>query len=102
MDKLSASEALFGFMGWLTSLETPVTFSGHHEAGIGAQLVGEYCKANGLAEPREGWYLNLVQPSTSRPTKRAVDLGWVCAKCGCSNIESDLLCGFCNTPRPSD
>lgn len=35
------------------------------------------------------------------PTKRAVDLGWTCAKCGCSNIESDLLCGFCDTPRPS-
>lgn len=32
---------------------------------------------------------------------RAVDLGWTCAQCGCSNIESDLLCGFCDTPRPS-
>lgn len=74
MDKLSASEALFGFMGWLTSLETPVTFSGHHEASIGAELVDEYCKANGLAEPREGWHLNIVQPSASRPTPRALDL----------------------------
>jgi hypothetical protein len=73
MDKLSASEALFGFMGWLTSLETPVTFSGHHEASIGAKLVDEYCKANGLAEPREGWYLNLVQPSASRPTPHTLD-----------------------------
>ena len=36
-----------------------------------------------------------------RPTKRAVDLGWTCGKCGCSNAKSDLLCGFCDTPRPS-
>jgi rubrerythrin len=37
----------------------------------------------------------------ARLTLRAVDLGWACAQCGCSNIESDLLCGFCDTPRPS-
>ena len=72
MDKLSASEALFGFMGWLTSLETPVTFSGRHEASTAAQLVDEFCKANNLAEPREFWHLNLVHP-TSRPTPIATD-----------------------------
>ena len=74
MDKLSASEALFGVMWWLTSLETPVTFSSHHEAGIAAQLVDEFCKANNLAEPREFSHLNLHHP-TSRPTKRAPDAG---------------------------
>ena len=42
-----------------------------------------------------------ARESWQRLTKRAVDLGWTCAKCGCSNIESDLLCGFCDTPRPS-
>jgi len=72
MDKLSASEALFGFAAWLTSLEMPVTFSSHHEAGTAAQLVGEFCKANNLAEPRDFWHLNLVHP-TSRPTPLAPD-----------------------------
>lgn len=100
MDKLSASEALFGFMGWLTSLETPVTFSGHHEASIGAQLVDEYCKANNLAEPREGWHLNLVQPSASRPTSRALDAA--CA-CGSPAFYTDkvlgVVCCRCQAPR---
>ena len=63
MDKLSASEALFGFMGWLTSFKNPVTFSGSHEAGIAAELVDEFCKANNLSKPRDGWYLNLVHPT---------------------------------------
>jgi hypothetical protein len=64
--EISASEALYGFMGWLTSLEQPVTFSGHHCASTGADLVDEYCKMNNLTEPREGWHLNIVQPSTIR------------------------------------
>lgn len=34
-------------------------------------------------------------------TKRAVDLGWECGICKSSNLESDLLCGFCDSPRPS-
>ena len=72
MDKLSASEALFGFMGWLTSLEAPVTFSARDYAGTAAELVDEFCKANNLAEPRDGWHENFAYP-TSRPTWRAGD-----------------------------
>ena len=37
----------------------------------------------------------------TRPTTGAVDLGWECGICKSSNLESDLLCGFCDTPRPS-
>lgn len=65
--EMSASEALFGFMGWLTSLEIPVTFSSHHYAGTAAELVGEFCKANNLTEPSDRWYENFVYP-TSRST----------------------------------
>jgi hypothetical protein len=36
-----------------------------------------------------------------RPTTGAVDLGWTCGICKSSNLESDLLCGFCDSPRPS-
>jgi hypothetical protein len=48
---MSASEALYGFAGWLTSLEKPVTLSAGHDAGIAARLVDEYCKANSLPDP---------------------------------------------------
>ena len=68
MDKLTASEALFGFMGWLTTLETPVTFSSRHNAAAAAELVDEFCKANKLTEPCDDWELDLVFPS-SRSTR---------------------------------
>jgi len=64
--KLSASEALYGFAAWLTSLERPVTFSTQHEAGVGAELLRAFCEANGLAEPREDWTASLVTPEDPR------------------------------------
>lgn len=78
MKELSASEALFGFMGWLTSLETPVTFSARDYAGTAAELVDEFCKANNLAEPRDGWHENFVYPS-SRPTLACTGLAGTAA-----------------------
>lgn len=59
---MSASEALFGFVGWLTTRETSVTFSQKHDASIAAELVNEFCKANHLAEPNDGWEKKLVHP----------------------------------------
>ena len=64
MDKLSASEALFGFMGWLTQFRHPVVFSQKHDAGLAADLVDEFCVANGLQPPHEGWADNCVLPTT--------------------------------------
>lgn len=29
------------------------------------------------------------------------DLGWTCEVCQSTNLESDLECGYCDTPRPS-
>jgi len=62
IDKLSASEALFGFMGWLTCRKKSVTFSGSHNAGTAAEMVAEFCKVNDLAEPEDKWANNLVHP----------------------------------------
>ncbi len=64
MDQLLASEALYGFAAWLTSRDVPVTLSGHHEAGIAAELVNEFCKANNLPEPRENWTDFLAFPES--------------------------------------
>lgn len=48
------SEALFLFMGWLTSREeVSGPFSSKHDASQAAKLVGEYCKIQGWKEPRE-------------------------------------------------
>jgi hypothetical protein len=62
--KLTATEALYGFMGWLTSRKTEVTLSGHHDAAVAAELVAEFVKANGLGDvSREDWNKFLTHPS---------------------------------------
>ncbi len=62
------SEALYGFVGWLTSREEAVTLGAVHDAAIGADLVNEYCIVNNLAEPREGIYPdNLKMPKDGNP-----------------------------------
>lgn len=63
-DKMTASEALYGFMGWLTSREevTP-NFSSRHDASEAAVLVDVFCKENNLDDPRAGWTSNLTHPS---------------------------------------
>ena len=49
-----------------------------------------------------GYYTeNYSDEPLRRRTPLAPDLGWACGKCGCTNLDSDLLCGFCDSPRPS-
>ena len=62
-DKLTASEALYGFAGWLTCRKETVIASSSHDAAIWADLVKTFCDENNLEEPREGWQNNLVHPS---------------------------------------
>ena len=64
-DKLTASEALFGFVGWLTMRAEETVMSGHHDAGVIADLVGEFCKVNSLVEPGKNWFDNLTHPDSS-------------------------------------
>lgn len=62
-DKIIASEALYGFAGWLTSRSEPVALSANHECGGLPPLIDEFCKQNKLENPRDGWHLNLIHPS---------------------------------------
>ena len=57
------SEALYSFAGWLTGRNEAVTFSANHEAGIAAELVNAFCKANDFDSPRDGiWPGNVKHP----------------------------------------
>ena len=67
--ELSASEALYGFAGWLTGRDEPVTLGGRHDAGIAAELVNEFCKAHDLAEPRDGWNKSLWPKREEKETE---------------------------------
>jgi len=62
MDKLTASEAIFGFCGWLTSREEKTVMSSNDDAAVIADLIKSYCDTNKLDEPRGGWEHNLVRP----------------------------------------
>ena len=60
---LIASEALYGFAGWLTTRDEVVTASSKHDAGVWAKLVDTFIKENKLEQPRDGWENNLIHPS---------------------------------------
>lgn len=62
MDKLIASEALYGFCAWLTTRKEKTIMSSVDDAAVIASLVDTYCKTNELEVPRSDWYKKIVFP----------------------------------------
>jgi len=62
MMELNASEALYGFMGWLTSRDKKVVLSAKHNAAEAAELVARFCDENQLPHLRAGWENNIKHP----------------------------------------
>jgi len=60
--KLTASEALYGFAGWITTRKEKVTASASHDAAVWAELVDTFIKENNLDNPSDGWENNLIHP----------------------------------------
>ena len=60
--EISASEALFGFCGWLTMCEEQTVMSAFDDAEAVADLIQRFCDENELAEPRDGWSKKLSYP----------------------------------------
>lgn len=60
---LSSSEALYGFIGWLTSRKEQIKIASKDDATKPLHLVSAFCKENNLPELREGWSKILVMPS---------------------------------------
>lgn len=61
-DKLSASEALYGFCGWLTSRDTQTIMGRHHGIVGVVDLIKEFCDTNNLSDPTDGWDGLLTHP----------------------------------------
>ena len=59
---MTASEALFGFCGWLTCREEKTIMSSTDEAGTVVELIEKFMNANSLPMPEDGWEKNLVHP----------------------------------------
>ena len=65
--KLTATEALYGFMGWLTSRDESLTLSGRHDASVAADLVAQFVKENDLGDvSREDWHKFLHHPRAAK------------------------------------
>ena len=61
-DKLTASEAVYGFAAFLTTREQGLTVGANYECSPVADLVAEFIEANGFDEPRDNYADNLVHP----------------------------------------
>lgn len=71
--EMSASEALFGFAGWLTTRPEKTVMSSVDDAAPIADLVQEFCNVNGLAAPREGWDKKLKHPPGQEQVRVALN-----------------------------
>lgn len=58
----SASEALFGFMGWLTTRYETLLIGSTHECSPVPELIDQFTKTNQLDDPRDGWENHLEHP----------------------------------------
>lgn len=63
MDKLTASEAVYGFVAWLTTRTERTVMSASDDAALPCDLVSTFCDENDLSDPRQDWAENLVHPS---------------------------------------
>ena len=65
-EKITASEAVYGFAAWLTTRDEPVTFGSSHDSAGPAELVKQYTEHNGMEPPRDGiWPDNVSMPNVS-------------------------------------
>ena len=62
IEEMSASEALYGFVGWLTTQDEPITAGSTHDCAVWAEKIKEFCDVNKLSEPREDWTTRLIHP----------------------------------------
>ena len=60
MTEMNAAEALYGFVGWITTREKEVTAGSKHNCVVWAELVDEFIKHNELQSVRDDvWPSNM-------------------------------------------
>lgn len=72
LGEMSASEALFAFMGWLTSRPQRQTFSAVDDASPAVELIGMFIEHHRLTAPREDWTSRVNGHPVEVITDRAV------------------------------
>ena len=68
-NELSASEALYGFVAWLSCQDGTLKIGRSHECGNLATKVKTFCTTNSLVDPRVHWEKRLIHPSNTEVKK---------------------------------
>jgi len=74
MDKLTASEAVFGFCAWLTTRDEKTVMSAMDDAAPIVELIKKFCDTNGLEGPRGDWHKELIHPKEEKSMKRVFEI----------------------------
>ena len=61
-EEMTASEAVYGFVAWLSCRKDKTTISSKHDCAPLAELIDKFCKTNKLTEPRDNWQERLTHP----------------------------------------
>lgn len=59
---MNASEAIYGFCGWLTSREEKTVMSSGDDCAPIADLIEKFCNTNNLEDVTDDWLNNLTIP----------------------------------------
>lgn len=65
---LSPSEAIYAFLGWLTTQPNPITFCAGEDASVAAQACAQFCEAQELPDPDVTWADKIVSMADVTPT----------------------------------
>lgn len=60
LNKLTASEAIYGFCGWLTTRKEITVMSSHHDAAPIVELIKIFCEVHNLEDPKDNFADNLI------------------------------------------
>ena len=62
MDKLTGSEAVFGFCAWLTGRKKEIKMGSSNDCAEIVSLITTFCNTNKLIKPRENYTDYLTMP----------------------------------------
>jgi len=98
-NRLTPSEAVFGFAAWLTTRDRPVALGSNHDAAVAAELCNRFISTNNLGDCRPDWNQVLKHPETTDddraqlqlPPLAAVDLmaafvSWALVELACPQL----------------
>lgn len=54
-ERMTGSEAVYGFVAWLTTRSEATTMGASHDCASLVPLITKFCETNGLDAPRERW-----------------------------------------------